>query len=93
MTIKLHTCGNTWIKGKHPCWQVKKALSEQGIAYEEVNNPLRRGKRDDLERISGQRKLPVVEFTDGTALRAESKDMAARIRSGGLQGAGIDAPG
>ena len=89
MAIKLHTCGNTWIHGAHPCWKVKKALQDQGIAFEEVGNPLRKGKREDLERISGQRKLPVIEFEDGTAYRAESKDMAAKINAGGLEGAGV----
>ena len=31
-----------------------------------------------------KRKYPVIEFEDGRAYRAESKDMAARIRSGKL---------
>jgi hypothetical protein len=34
--------------------------------------------------MTGQRKLPFVEFEDGTVLREASKDMAARIRSGQL---------
>jgi hypothetical protein len=40
--------------------------------------------RTELEAKSGQRKLPVIEFEDGTTLREESKDMAARIREGKL---------
>ena len=84
MAIKLHTCGNTWIKGPHPCWQVKKALNEQRISYEEVGEPLRRGKRDGLEALSGQRMLPVIEFEDGTVYREQSKDMAATIKAGKL---------
>ena len=85
MAVKLHRCPNVWAKlGAHPCWRVQKALDEQGIDYELVKGPLRVGKRDDLERLSGQRKYPVIEFEDGTAYRAESKDMAERIRSGGL---------
>jgi glutathione S-transferase len=70
----------------HPCWRVQKALDEQGIEYEVVKGPLRPGKRDELERISGQRKFPTIEFEDGTAYRAESQDMAERIRSGDLLG-------
>jgi glutathione S-transferase len=89
MAIKLHTCGNTWIKGPHPCWQVKKALNEQKIPFEEVGEPLRRGKRDSLEALSGQRMLPVIEFEDGTAYRAESKVMAKKIRDGGLESPGV----
>jgi hypothetical protein len=42
------------------------------------------GKRDELERLSGQRKYPVIEFSDGRIYREESKEMAARIRAGNL---------
>jgi glutathione S-transferase len=68
----------------HPCWKVQKALDEQGVEYEVVKGPLLPGKRKDLERISGQNKYPAIEFEDGTTYRAESKDMAAKIRSGQL---------
>jgi glutathione S-transferase len=64
--------------------RVQKALDEQGIEYEVVKGPLRPGKRTELERISGQRKYPTIEFEDGGTYREESKDMAARIRAGGL---------
>jgi glutathione S-transferase len=85
MAIKLHRCSSMWIKvNAHPCWKVQKALDEQGIEYEVVKGPLRGGKRDELERVSGQRKYPVIEFEDGRAYREESKDMAARIRAGKL---------
>src|SRR2546428_1594217 len=85
MAVKLHRCSNLWVKvGGHPCWKVQKALDEQGIEYEVVKGPLRRGKRADLEQLSGQRQYPVIEFEDGSIYRAESKDMAARIREGKL---------
>jgi glutathione S-transferase len=85
MAIKLHRCPNEWVKlSGHPCWKVQKALDEQGIDYEVVKGPLRRSKRDELERLSGQRKYPVIEFEDGSAYRAESDEMVARIRSGDL---------
>jgi glutathione S-transferase len=85
VAVKLHRCPNVWVKlGGHPCWRVQKALDEQGIEYEIVKGPVRPGKRDDLERLSGQRKYPVIEFEDGSVYRAESQEMAARIRSGGL---------
>jgi hypothetical protein len=85
MAIKLHRCRNEWVKlGGHPCWRVQKALDEQGIDYEVVKGPVRRGKRDDLERLSGQRQYPVIEFEEGRVYREDSKDMAARIRSGRL---------
>ena len=83
--LRLHRCSNTWLKiGPHPCWKVQKALDDQGIEYEVVKGPLLRGKRDELERLSGQRVYPVIELPDGDVYRAESKVMVARIRSGGL---------
>jgi glutaredoxin len=85
VAIRLHRCPSMWVKiGGHPCWKVQKALDEQGIEYEVVKGPLRRGQRDALEKLSGQRQYPVIEFDDGTVYREESKDMAARIRRGGL---------
>jgi glutathione S-transferase len=85
MAIKLHRCSATWAKvGAHPCHRVQKALDEQGIEYKVVKGPLRPGKRDELERVSGQRKYPAIEFEDGSAYREESADMAERIRAGRL---------
>jgi glutathione S-transferase len=85
MAVKLHRCSTMWVKiDAHPCWRVQKALNEQGIEYEVVKGPLRPGKRGDLERLSGQRKYPAIEFEDGRVYREESKDMAERIRAGDL---------
>ncbi|HYV15920.1 MAG TPA: glutathione S-transferase N-terminal domain-containing protein [Conexibacter sp.] len=84
MSVKLHRCSVTWIKGPHPCWKVQKALDESGVDYELVKHSPLRGRRADLEAKSGQRKLPLVEFEDGRMLREESKDLAARIRRGEL---------
>jgi glutathione S-transferase len=85
--VKLHRCPSEWAKlGGHPCWKVQKALNEAGVDYEVVKGPIRRGKRDDLERLSGQRKYPVIELEDGTVYREESSAMAAKIRSGELYG-------
>jgi len=86
MAVKLHRCSAMFAKiDAHPCWKVQKALDEQGIEYEVVKGPLLPGKREELEKLSGQRKYPVIEFEDGTAYRDESKDMAARIRAGELR--------
>jgi glutathione S-transferase len=85
VAVKLHRCRNEWVKlAGHPCWKVQKALDEQGIEYEVVRGPARKAKRDELERISGQRRFPVIEFVDGHTYRAESKEMAERIRAGKL---------
>jgi glutathione S-transferase len=87
MAVKLHRCSAMWAKvGAHPCHRVQTALDEQGIEYEVVKGPLRPGKRDELERLSGQRKYPTIEFEDGSTYREESTEMAERIRAGGLFG-------
>jgi glutathione S-transferase len=89
MALKLHRCPVTFLKiDGHACWRVQKALEEQGIEYEVVKGPLRGGKRDELERISGQRTYPVIEFEDGRTYRDESARMAERIRAGELFEAG-----
>lgn len=94
MAVKLHRCSAEWVKiDAHPCWRVQKALDEQGIEYEVVKGPLRPGKRDELEQLSGQRKYPVIEFDDGRAYREESADMAGKIRAGELfEGSGESGP-
>ena len=85
MTIKLHRCPNTWVKlSGHPCWRVQKALDDAGVPYDVAKGPLRSGKRDQLEQLSGQRKYPVIEFEDGSAYHEQSKDMVATIAAGAL---------
>ena len=85
MAVKLHRCSLTWFKlGMHPCWRVQKALNDQGVEYEVVAAPVRPGKRDELEQLSGQRKYPTIEFEDSHVYREESADMAERISAGKL---------
>ena len=85
MAIILHRCRATFAKvDGHACWRVQKALEEQGIAYTIAKGPSRKSKRDELERISGQRLYPVIEFVDGNTYHAESAAMAERIRTGKL---------
>jgi len=85
MAIKLHRCSLMWVKiDAHPCWRVQKALDEQGVEYEVVKGPVRPGKRDKLDQLSGQRKYPAIEFEDGRVYRDESADMAKKVRAGQL---------
>jgi glutathione S-transferase len=85
MAVKLHRCPNVWVKlNAHPCWAVQKALDEQGVQFEVVKGPLRRGKRDEMEAHTGQRLYPAIEFEDGTWYREESPAMVATISSGRL---------
>jgi len=79
------------IKGPHPCWMAQKALDDAGIQYELVKHSPLRPLRGDLKALTGQKKLPLVEFEDGTFLR-ESKAIAERARSGTLQGPGESPP-
>ncbi|MGA2319603.1 MAG: glutathione S-transferase N-terminal domain-containing protein [Solirubrobacteraceae bacterium] len=85
MPAKLHRCSTTWVKGPHPCWQVQKALDEQGVDYEVVRHPVfPRGRRKDYIALSGQKLFPAIELEDGRVIREESKDLVARIREGRL---------
>jgi hypothetical protein len=86
MAVKLHRCSTMWLKvGVHPCWKVQKALDDAGVEYEVVQHPVRRGKRDEFEKLSGQKVLPAIELEDGTVIREESKDLAARVKEGRLR--------
>jgi hypothetical protein len=86
MAVKLHRCRNIWVKiGGHPCWRVQKELDGAGIDYELVPGPVRKSKRDDLERLTGQRLYPVIEFEDGSFYREDSAEMAAKIKAGKLR--------
>jgi glutathione S-transferase len=85
MAVKLHRCPVTFAKmSSHPCWKVQKELDAAGIEYEVVKEPLFRWSRKELEQRTGQRALPAIEFEDGTILREESDELAARIREGRL---------
>ena len=60
----------------HPCRRVQEALRAAGIEYEKViaahGSPipfLRRGSREDLERITGDKKLPALKLPDGPVLK------------------------
>jgi glutathione S-transferase len=86
MSVKLHRCAFTFIHTERSqCYRVQKALDDQGIDYELVKTPYwPRSRRKEVESLTGQRLLPVIEFEDGSAYREESADMAATIRSGQL---------
>jgi glutathione S-transferase len=85
MAVKLHRCSTMWIKGPHPCWQVQKALDEQGVEYEVVRHPVfPRGRRKEYIALTGQKLFPAIQLEDGTAIREESRDLVARVRAGRL---------
>jgi len=84
-SVKLHRCSWTFLHTNlDACWRVQRALDEQGIEYEVVKHGFGKGSRPEIHRLSGQKWLPVIEFEDGRGYRAESDEMAARIRAGSL---------
>lgn len=94
MTVRLHRCPLTFIKtGGHGCWVAQKALDEAGIEYELVKAPLRRSKREEVKRLTGQEVVPVIELEDGTAIREEGKVLAEMIRSGRIFESNAGDPG
>jgi hypothetical protein len=83
--VKLHRCSWTFLHTDlDACWKLQRALDEQGIEYEIVKHGFTKGSRPKVQDLSGQKLLPVIEFEDGHAYRAESDDMAARVRAGAL---------
>jgi glutathione S-transferase len=86
MAVRLHHCSLTWARiPGHPCGNVRSALDAAKVDYEIVKHPIfPRSKRTALVELTGQDKLPVIQFEDGTVLREESKAMIARIKSGRL---------
>ena len=85
--IKLHRCSYTFLHtDMDACWKVERALKEEGIPYEIVKHgwTKREAARTEVIDLSGQKLLPVIEMPDGEVYRAESDDMAARVRGGGL---------
>jgi glutathione S-transferase len=84
--IRLHRCPFTFVHNNlDHCWKVQKALDDEGIEYEVVKEPVYpRSRRKDVIRLSGQQMLPVIEFEDGSAYRAESAEMAETITAGRL---------
>lgn len=47
-----------------PCGRVARALRGAGVAYEEVRVPYRKRLRDEVEELTGQRRVPVLALDD-----------------------------
>jgi hypothetical protein len=84
----------------HPCRRVQEAMQAAGIEYEKViaahGSPipfLRKGSREELERATGDKKLPTLKLRDGTVLR-HSRDILSWVeRQRGASGSGAAEPG
>ena len=75
--MKLYTCpagkrGATTPLIKHPCGLAAKALDDAGLTYEHETvggfkaiGVTRRGRRDEIKRLTGQEDVPVLLLDDG----------------------------
>lgn len=80
----LYTCGARKRGAPmHPCGRAAKALDDAGIAYEiEVVGGYkalpwtRRGKRDEIRRLTGQEDVPVLVGADGLAVAGTGEIVA-----------------
>jgi glutathione S-transferase len=43
-----------------PCGKAARALTRHGIEHDQVRVPLRRGRRPEIEALSGQQRVPVL---------------------------------
>ena len=77
----------------HGCHAVQTALEEQGIEYDLRTAPMRKTRRPEVHRATGQTKVPAIEFADGSGYRDEGRAMAAEIRAGRLFEHRGDVPG
>lgn len=92
--VVLHRCPLTFLKGNwHGCHVAQKALEEKGIEHELRKAPIRASRRTEVLEASGQTTVPTIEFADGSAYRAEGKEMATEIRADRLFEHKGDVPG
>jgi glutathione S-transferase len=85
-TPTLYVChGDEGGPKMHPCRRVQEALHAKNIEYEKVvaahGSPipfLRRGSREELQKATGDKKLPAMKLPDGSVL-ANSKAILAWI--------------
>jgi hypothetical protein len=83
--MKLYTCPAGKIGGsaplvQHPCGVAARALDEAGHRYETEgvggfkNIPFsRRGRRDEIVKLTGQEDVPVLLLDDGTAVQGSRR--------------------
>jgi len=51
-----------------PCGRVARSLRAAGLEYDEERVAWRKRDRDEVEEVSGQRIVPVVEFDEGDVI-------------------------
>ena len=77
MTARLHRCRTptNWLC---PCGRVARELNRQGIETETVRVALRARDRDEIDALTGQRRVPVVEL--GREVICDSKRIVEHLR-------------
>ncbi len=83
-TLTLHVCHVDEGGPKpHPCRRAHEAMRDAGHEYEKIvfdrGRPFglfTKGRRPKLKQMSGQEKLPVLEFPDGTTISGGSNIVA-----------------
>lgn len=71
-----------------PCGRVARSLRAAGVDHDEVRVPYRKGGRDEVERLSGQRRVPLLVLDDGEAV-CDSHRIVELIAAGGATRAAI----
>ena len=75
------------------CGRVARALRRAGVEFDEVRVPYRRADREEVEALTGQRKVPVL-LLDGEAI-CDSRRIVEHLRgraTPGREPAGDDPP-
>ena len=77
MTARLHRCRTptNWLC---PCGRVARELRKQGIEAETVRVALRPRDRDEVDALTGQRRVPVLEL--GREVVCDSKRIVEHLR-------------
>lgn len=77
MSARLHRCSapTNWLC---PCGRVERELRRAGLEHETVRSGLRRGGREEVERLTGQSRVPVLEW-EGEAI-CDSRRIVEHLR-------------
>jgi glutathione S-transferase len=77
VTARLHRCRTptNWLC---PCGRVARELRKQGIEAETVRVALRPRDRDEVDALTGQRRVPVLEL--GREVICDSKRIVEHVR-------------
>lgn len=73
----LHRCRTptNWLC---PCGRVERELRRHGLEHETVRHPFRRSGRDEIDDLTGQRHLPVLEI--GRDVIVDSRRIVEHLR-------------